>query len=213
MFFPTGLMTFGQFCSHILNAEALACKQNYEVIKHVRAFVDETVVGAVGGFDDEFERLLSHLLSHAVETILEEAGGVGAFGHLFMTFVDEILQFSEEKQRVAFVGLIPTGIGTSMTNGASWIDFDKKGIVIAIVEDFDYAKDVARGLTFGPKAITSAAPEGNETSLNGFFVGFAIHEAEHEDLVGHSILDDSGHQALEFVEIDLHSFIGGYDGL
>ena len=73
---------------------------------------------------------------------LEKFGGITALWHFLMTKVDEILQFSEEKQRVAFVGLIPTGIGSSMTNGARWIDFDKKGIVIAIVEDFNYTKDV-----------------------------------------------------------------------
>ena len=49
-----------------------------------------------------------------------------------MTFVDEILQFSEEKQRVAFVGLIPTSIGSSMTNGTSWVDFNEKGIVLCL---------------------------------------------------------------------------------
>ena len=130
-----------------------------------------------------------------------------------MTFVNEILQFGEEKQRVAFVGLVPASVGTSMTNGSSWIDFDKKGIVIAIVEDFDYTKDVARSFAFSPKAVTSAAPEGDETCLDSFFVGFAIHKAEHKDFIGHSILNDGGDQALEFVEIDLHSFIGGYDGL
>lgn len=213
MFFPPRLMTLGKFSSHILDAEALARKEDDKVIEHVGAFVDETVVGTVGGFDNKFQSLLSYLLRHAVETILEEACGVGTFWHLFMTLDDEVLQFGEEKQRVAFVGLIPTGVGTSMTNRASWIDFDKKGIVITIVENFDYAKDVARGLTFGPKAVTCAAPKGDETRLDCFFVGFAIHEAEHKDLIGHGILDDGRHQALEFVEIDLHSLIWGYDGL
>ena len=69
------------------------------------------------------------------------------------------------------------------------------------------------GLALRPQAVAGAAPEGDETGLDGFFVGFAIHKAEHKDLVGHGILNDGGHKALEFVEIDLHSFIWGYDGL
>lgn len=208
MFFPTGLMTLGKFCSHILDAKPLAGEENNEVIEHVGAFVDKTIIGAVGGFDDEFQSLLSHFLSHAVETILEKAGSVGTFGHLFMTLIDEILKLGEEKERIAFVGLVPASVGTSMADGTCRIDFDEKGIVVAVIENFDHAENITRGLTFGPKAVAGAAPESDEACLDGFFVGFAIHEAEHEDLVGHGILDDSGDQALEFVEIDLHSFIG-----
>jgi hypothetical protein len=34
--------------------------------------------------------------------------------------------------------------------------------------------------------------------------GFAVHKAQHEQLRGGRILNHSGHQALHFVEVDLH---------
>ena len=52
MFFPPRLMTLGKFSRHILDAKTLASKEDDKVIEHIGAFVDETVVGTIGGFDN-----------------------------------------------------------------------------------------------------------------------------------------------------------------
>ena len=163
-----------------------------------------------GGLDDELECLLSYLLSHAVQAILEQAGCVGAFGHFLVTLDDEVLQLSKEKQRITFVGFAPAGIGARMADRASGIDLDEQRVVVTVVENLNDTEHIARGLALGPKAIACAAPEGHKTCLDGLVVGFLVHEAKHEDLAGHSILDNGRNEALQLFEIDFHSFILGF---
>ena len=62
------------------------------MVEEVGSLVNEALVGAVGGFDDQFEGFLAHLLCHAVETVAEEAGGVTPLRHLFVAFLDEVLE-------------------------------------------------------------------------------------------------------------------------
>ena len=97
MFLPSRVVSLTQFSGHVLYTQSLVCEQDYEVVQHVRPFVHQTLVGAVGGFYDQFERLFSHLLCHAVQSVTEEACGVTAFRHFLMTLFDEVAQFAEKE--------------------------------------------------------------------------------------------------------------------
>ena len=81
-----------KFAGNILNAETFVGKEDDEMVEHVGALVDETVVGSIGGFDDGLKGFLAYLLRHTVQSVLEKTGGVAALGHLLMTFLYEVLK-------------------------------------------------------------------------------------------------------------------------
>jgi len=185
-------VTLGELGGEVLDAKAFAGEEDDEVIEHVGTFVDETVIGAVGGFDDEFEGLLAYLLCHAVETVAEEAGGVGAFGHLFVTTVDEVLKLGEEEEWVTLVDLAPAGVGAGVADGAGGIGLDEEGVVVAVVENLDDAKHIAGGLAFGPQLLAAPAEEGHQPGGKGLLYGLGIHIAQHQHFAGLGVLDNNG---------------------
>ena len=113
------------------------------MIKHVRTFVNEVLIRAVGGFDNGFERFLTEFLGHLVHAFFEEACRIGAFGHFLMAFVDEVLQEREEENGVLLVFFTPAGVRTQMAGGTVRMGFDQQGIVVAIAFDADQVQEIA----------------------------------------------------------------------
>ncbi len=150
MFLPIRIMAGAQFAGQILYAQALAGEQDDEMIEHVRTFVDHALIAAVGGFDDQFQRFLTHFLGHTVETVAEKTGGITALWHFFMTLLDKILQFGEKKERIALVGLFPAGVGTFVTDGTGGVYPHQKGVIVTVGFDVDQFQKISGGLTFGP---------------------------------------------------------------
>ena len=93
-------MSFLQFLGHLLDAQALGSEENDEVIEHVRPLINHAFIGAIAGLDDQLQCLLSDFLCHAIQSVAEVAGGVGPFGHLTVTLLDEVLQFGEEEEGI-----------------------------------------------------------------------------------------------------------------
>ena len=205
VFLPAGFVAGGEFLDDLLDAEALGGEQHDEVIEHVGGLVDEAFVGAVAGFEAGFKRFLAHFLGHAVDAIAEEAGGVGAFGHFLMALVDEVLQFGEEEDRAGFVGLSPAGICAGVADRAMRRGLNEEGIVITIDLDADDIEVVTAGFALGPEALAAAAVEAHAAGFLSSGVGFGIHVAQHEHLAGGRVLNDGGHQAAAFIEINGHN--------
>ena len=205
MFLPAGLVAGGEFFDDLLDAEALGGEQHDEVIEHVGGLVDEAFVGAVAGLEAGFECFLAHFLGHAVDAIAEEAGGVGAFGHFLVALVDEVLQLGEEEERAGFVGLSPAGICAGVADRAMRCSLNEEGIVVAIDLDADDIEVVTAGFALGPEALAAAAVEAHAAGFLSSGVGFGIHVAQHEHLAGGRVLNDGGHQAAAFIEINGHN--------
>ena len=202
---PAGFVAGGKFFDDLLDAEALGGEQHNEVVEHVGCLVDEAIVCAVAGLKAGFESLLAHLLGHAVDAIAKEAGGVGSLGHFLVALVDEVLQLGEEEERADFVGLAPAGIGTGVADGAVGGGLNEEGIVVAIDLDADHIEVVTAGFALGPEALAAAAVEAHAACFLSSGVGFGIHVAQHEHLAGGRVLNDGGHQAAAFIEINGHN--------
>src|SRR4029077_3079834 len=59
-------------------------------------------------------------------------------------------------------------------------------------------------LSLGPQRPAGAAVERHESSAQGLVQRFSIHKAHPQELAGARVLNDSGRQALHFVEVDFH---------
>ena len=217
MLLPTWVVALKQLGGQLLNTQALAGEQYDEVIEHIRTLIDQAVVGAVGGLDDQLKSLLTYLLRHAVQAVLEQRGGVAALGHLLMTLLDEVLQLAEEEQGIVLamcgitlVGLAPASVGTCMAYRTCRHGLDQESVLIAVVQDFLDGQSVARGLTLGPQTIAGTTPEGYQIGGNGLLVCLLVHESQHQYLVGICVLDDGRNQPTEFVKIDFHKSICGF---
>jgi hypothetical protein len=92
-----------------------------------------------------------------------------------------------------------------MTDHSCALDFDldQQGIEIAIRRSGSHFQAVAGGFPFRPKFISRTAVERDVSDRESFLERVAVHEAKHED-VACRILNDCGHQALHFVEINIH---------
>ena len=93
-----------------------------------------------------------------------------------------------------------------MANHAFALDLNpaQNRVEVAIGGGGDHLQAVARSLTLRPKLVAGAAEEGYVAGLQSFFVGRAIHEAQHQDLAGCGVLYDGRRQAAHFVEIDFY---------
>ena len=80
------------------------------MINHIRCFVYQSVVGAIGCLNYSLYCLFAYLLCHAVEAISEEGGRVRAFGHIAVALFHDVLKFREEKEGVALVLFTPTRV-------------------------------------------------------------------------------------------------------
>ena len=92
-----------------------------------------------------------------------------------------------------------------MTDHSCALDFnlDQQGIEIAIRRSGSHFQAVAGGFPFRPKFISRTAVERDVSDRESFLERVAVHEAKHED-VACRILNDCRHQALHFVEINIH---------
>ena len=195
-----------ELIGHLLYTQALACQQYGEVIQQIACLVDKVLIGTVGGLDNCFESLLANLLGYLVDTILEEFGGVAALGHLLVAHIDKVLQLCKECHS-AIVLLAPAGVGTSVACWAIGGCLYKQSIVVAINHNVNQMQEVSAGLAFGPKAVTTATPEGYLARLDGLIVGLLIHVAKHQYVLGLGILYDSGNKSTAFFKINFHFYI------
>lgn len=91
------------------------------------------------------------------------------------------------------------GALSGMAGGSGLFDFDEKRVLIAVVENFPYALNVAGSLALLPKLPARAAPIPGEAAFNGFPERGGVHVRYHQNLVGFPVLNDRGDQALVVV--------------
>ena len=132
MLVPVRVVAHLQFACEVFYAQAFAGEKNDEMVYHVRTLIDETLVGAVACLYHCFECLFSHFLCHAVESVLEERCGVASFWHLLVSAVDEVLQVSEEEQRVFLVCLSPAGVASCVACRTLWVGLHEQCVVVAV---------------------------------------------------------------------------------
>ena len=176
MFLPTWVVAFHEFTSHVFYAKALACEEHDKVVKHVRTLVDKAFVAAVCGFDDEFQSLFSHFLSHTIQAVLEERGCVAAFGHLFVSLLNEVRELGQEEQRIRFILFAPTGIAACVTSRTVGFSLNQQGIIVAIALYIDQVQVVTTGLTLCPKAPAGTAEERNKPGVLCLLQRFLVHK-------------------------------------
>jgi hypothetical protein len=105
-----------------------------------------------------------------------------------------IAEGSEEAALVAF-----------MTHtGAESFDLEENGVPIAVGGDGLYHQAVTGRFAFEPELVPGPAEEGCEAALDGLSKRFFVHEAEHEDAAGLMVLNDGGHEPVEFAEVEFH---------
>jgi len=201
---PARLVAGGELLNHLLDAQALGGEQHDEVVEHIGSLVDEAFIRAVAGLDAGFERLLAHLLGHAVHAVAEQAGGVGALRHLLVALVDEILQLGQEQQRAGLILLAPAGIGAGMAHRAMRRGLDEQRIIVAVYLDAHHIQEVAACLALGPQALAAAAVEAHTPALLRPGKGFFIHITQHEHLARSGILNNGGNQTAALLEVDCH---------
>src|SRR5215472_8538551 len=76
-------------------------------------------------------------------------------------------------------------------------------IVVAVRGRSHNAQAVTACLAFHPELLSCAAPERDESSLQGFGIALRIQKAQHQDLAGSCILHDTRDKAVHLLEIDL----------
>jgi hypothetical protein len=108
----------------------------------------------------------------------------------------------------AAIGFQRTEEATAVTfvadSGTEGFDEKEQGIGIAIDANFANAQDVATGFAFLPKAIAGTRKKMDFAGLLGFFQGFGVEIAEHEDVTGFVILHDAWNQAAKFFKRKFH---------
>jgi hypothetical protein len=87
---------------------------------------------------------------------------------------------------------------------AEGFNFDEERVVVAIGGDFLDDQAVAGAFAFHPQLVSGAAVESDEAGGAGFFEGFGVHEADHEDAVRGRVLNDGREEAVEFGVIESH---------
>src|SRR5574344_1840174 len=105
------------------------------MIKHIGSFINKSVVCAVYSFNNGFQSFFTNFLSHSVQTITKKRSGVGAFRHFFMTFLNEILKFGKEEQRIRLIFFSPAGISTFVTSRSFGMNANEQRVIVAIVLD------------------------------------------------------------------------------
>jgi hypothetical protein len=93
---------------------------------------------------------------------------------------------------------------------AEGFDFDEEGVVVAIGGDFLDDEAVAGAFAFHPELVSGAAVEGDKAGGAGFFEGFGVHEADHQDAVGGGVLNYGREEAVEFGVIESHFLLAAF---
>ena len=202
------LVALGQLLFEVGEREAHLLGEHEEVVEEVASFVEVALAIAVDGFDDGLNGFFAHLLGYLVHALIEEVGGVGAFGHLGVAVLDAGFEGTEEAFVVASV---EARHRAAVAGGAIGARLDEQGVAIAIAIHLDHVEEVAAGLALGPQGLAGAAIEGDTALGLGLLEGFLVHVAEHQHLEAVGILYDDGKQSvgcLTEVEIlEIHIYI------
>jgi len=139
-------------------------------------------------------------LSNLVDPFCKKRGGIGFFGWIGFSVLDDIPELVDKKC-FAVIFLSKTGIIALVTNRSYRIDPDQKRIVVTIKFDgFEHQK-VAGGFTLGPKPLFGPAEKSDFLGRNGQVQRFLVHITKHQDSTCDLILNDGRHQTIYFVKI------------
>ena len=154
------------------------------------------------GLDDGLHSLLADLLRDLVHAAVEELRGVGAFGHLGVTSPDDALQVADETFGFGH-GLSEAGFRPRVAGRAVGDDADEQRVAVAVGGHRHDVEPVAAGLALGPETLARAAVKRDAAFGEAFFIGFAVHVAQHEDLEGAVVLNDGGDESAgEFCGVE-----------
>ena len=192
-FYVSLLVALGQFLFEVGEGEAHLLGEHEEVVEEVTSLVEVALAIAVDGFDDGLHGLFAYLLGNLVHSLVEEVGGVGAFGHLGVAVLDAGFERAEEALVVAGVEACH---GATVAGGAVGARLDEEGVAIAVAIHLHHMEVVATGLTLGPEGLAGAAIEGDAALGLGLLEGFLVHVAEHQYLEAVGILDDDGKEPV-----------------
>jgi hypothetical protein len=85
------------------------------------------------------------------------------------------------------------------------LDLAQDRVEVAIGCGLHHPQAIPRRLALGPELIAGATEESHVASLQGAFVRFAVHEAEHQDFTARGILHYGRRQPAHLVEVDFYS--------
>ena len=117
MFLPPGVMTLGQFGSHVLYAQAFAGKQHNQVIKHVRALVDKAVVSSVCSLNYQLQCLF------AVDKQILRISGIHSPQWDQSVMEASASLMSSDMSKLSFLGCFGIGVGPSSLTGGFLLKF------------------------------------------------------------------------------------------
>ena len=89
--------------------------------------------------------------------------------------------------------------------GSQRLDLDENGVDVAVGRDFFDHQAMAGAFALEPQLVSRPAIESCKAGLHRLPEGLFVHEADHEDATGLVILNHRRQQAIEFLEIQLHS--------
>ena len=177
-------------------------EQHEQVVDEVRSLVDHRLAVLGHGLDDGLHSLLADLLRDLVHAAVEELRGVGAFGHLGVTSPDDALQVADETFGFGH-GLSEAGFRPRVAGRAVGDDADEQRVAVAVGGHRHDVEPVAAGLALGPETLARAAVKRDAAFGEAFFIGFAVHVAQHEDLEGAVVLNDGGDESAgEFCGVE-----------
>src|SRR5258705_4547281 len=85
-----------EFIAHFSQRQSTLNEKDYQVIKQIRTFFNQSIAIIILGGDDRLGRFLSNLLKNLVQPLIEEVCGVGAFGPLPLSRFDKCVEILED---------------------------------------------------------------------------------------------------------------------
>ena len=193
--FPSSAVPLGQLFFEVGDRAAGRFEQHQQVVYEVRRFVNHRLAVTRHGFDHGFDGLFADFLRDFVHAAVEQPAGVRSFGHLGVPAPNHALEVADEAFGFGR-GPREAALGARVAGRAVGDDADQERVVVAVGRDRNDVEIVAAGLALGPETAPRAAVEGDAPFCEAFFVGFAVHVAEHQHLQGAVVLYDGGNQPV-----------------
>jgi hypothetical protein len=147
-------MTGSKLAVNILDRDAHFNHKHHYVIGKICDLVDGFRLIPCLTSDYDLGAFLTDLLEDLVDSLLEEIGGVRAFGHLRLSVKKKSVKSFERKFGKLFAliyGLCEARIRARVTSRAILLNDDHERIVITIGSYGNYVLIIAAGLSFEPK--------------------------------------------------------------
>jgi len=127
----------GEYVFDVLEGESAGFEQHQEVVDEVGALFEQALIVPGGGFEGDFNALLTHFLGNFFGAGMQQPGGVGgARVALRSAERDNALQHGQEMLDCVIV-FVPAGIGARVARRAERVGLDEEGIAIATSGPFD----------------------------------------------------------------------------